>query len=472
LTDHADQDLEQVDLLLSGGWLLTLNQRREVYRDGAVAIRGPKIVDVGQRADLVRRYHATRVIDTSDMVVTPGLVNGHRHLLCCPKGALPEGRQTLQALRDFTYPCFAALTEDQMHTYALHATAEMVRFGTTTFEEPGCNHLEAVLEGLATSGMRCRVGPWTWDQEGPAGSADLPDWLAMSPGAALRRLQWGIGTVREFGNPLIRDAVTIEGVGTCSDALTLGAAKLAEEAGSLAVLHKSTSEREVALELEVFGERPVQHMHSIGALNPSVLLNHMTSLADFEVDLVAGTGARISQNPSSALKFAKGTTQTGKWPELLAAGVPIALGTDAENVSNHQDICRSMQLAALLPRDARRDPNAVTAEQAVEMATIGGATALRWDDVTGSIEPGKDADITCFDTDDFDWRPLHNPVANLVYGSTGHSVHTVLVAGEVLLDAKRLTRVDEHEVREAAERTDREVLAKIGVDPAPRWPVL
>jgi len=472
VVEDADRGLVEVDLLLAGGWLLTMNERREVYRDGAVAVRGTTIVDVGQRANLVERYRARRVIDTSRMVVTPGLVNGHRHLLCCPKGALPEGRQTLEALRTFTYPCFAALTEGQMHAYALHATAEMIRFGTTTFEEPGCNHLEAVLEALATSGIRCRVGPWTWDQRGPSGGADLPEWLVMEPDAALDRLRKGIETVRAFNHPLIRDAVTIEGVGTCSDTLTLGAAKLAEEADSLAVLHKATSEREVALELEVFGERPLQHMHSIGALNPWVLLNHMTSLAEFEVDLVAETGARISQNPSSALKFAKGTTQTGKWPELLAAGVPIALGTDAENVSNHQDICRSMQLAALLPRDARRDPNAVTAEQAVEMATISGAKALRWDDVTGSIEAGKEADITCFDTEDFDWRPLHNPVANLVYGSTGHSVHTVLVAGEVVLDAKRLTRVDEEQVREAVERIDREVLATIGIEPGPSWPVL
>jgi len=472
VVEDANREPVEVDLLLAGGWLLTMNERREVYRDGAVAVRGTTIVDVGQRADLLGRYRARRVIDTSRMVVTPGLVNGHRHLLCCPKGALPEGRQTLEALRTFTYPCFAALTEEQMHAYALHATAEMIRFGTTTFEEPGCNHLEAVLDALATSGIRCRVGPWTWDQRGPSGGADLPAWLVMEPDAALERLRQGVETVRAFNHPLIRDAVTIEGVGTCSDTLTLGAAKLAEEADSLAVLHKATSEREVALELEVFGERPLQHMHSIGALNPWVLLNHMTSLAEFEVDLVAETGARISQNPSSALKFAKGTTQTGKWPELLAAGVPIALGTDAENVSNHQDICRSMQLAALLPRDARRDPNAVTAEQAVEMATISGARALRFDDVTGSIEVGKEADITCFDTDDFDWRPLHNPVANLVYGSTGHSVHTVLIAGEVVLDAKRLTHVDEEQVRETVERIDREVLSIIGVEPGPRWPVL
>ncbi len=470
----ADQqgDRTRVDLLLAGGWLLTMNPRREVYRHGAVAVLGSKIVDVGQASDLLGRYDPGRLVDTSQMVVTPGLVNGHRHLLCCPKGAMPEGGQTLQALRDFIYPCFATLNEDQMHAYALHATAEMIRFGTTTFEEPGCNHLEAVLDALASSGIRCRTGPWTWDQRGSAGATDLPDWLRTDADQALERLRKGIETVRAFNSPLISDAVTIEGVGTCSDELTLGAAKLAEEADSLFVLHKATSEREVAMELEVFGERPLQHMHSIGALNDHVLLNHMTSLDDFEVGLVADSGARISQNPSSALKLAKGTTQTGKWPELVAASVPLALGTDAENVSNHQDICRSMQLAALLPRDARRDANAVTAEQAVEMATIGGATALRLDAVTGSLEAGKEADLTCFDTNDFDWRPLHNPVTNLVYGTTGHSVHTVVVAGEILLDAKRLTRVDEQALREEIEKIDLEILTAIGIDPKPAWPVL
>ncbi|MCU1489404.1 MAG: hypothetical protein JWM85_809 [Acidimicrobiaceae bacterium] len=470
--DEARAATTQVDLLLAGGWLITMNSRREIYRDGAVAVAGSKIVAVGARSEIIERYRARRTIDTSSMVTTPGLVNGHRHLLCCPKGAMPEGGQTLSALREFIYPCFASLTAEQMHTYALHATAEMIRFGTTSFEEPGCNHLDAVLEALAHSGIRCRVGPWTWDQRGAAGDTDLPDWLALDTDAALERLRRGIDTVRAFGNPLIRDAVTIEGVGTCSDELTLGAAKLAQESDSLFVLHKATSEREVALELEAFGERPLQHMHSIGALNEHVLLNHMTSLEDFEVDLVAESGARISQNPSSALKLAKGTTQTGKWPELLAAGVPMALGTDAENVSNHQDICRSMQLAALLPRDARRDPAAVSAEQALEMATVTGAKALRLDDVTGAIEVGKEADITCFSTDDFDWRPLHNPVANLVYGATGHSAHTVIVAGQLLLDAKRLTRVDEGELRQAVQKIDEQVLATIGIEPLPAWPVL
>lgn len=468
MTEH---DIRDVDILITGGWVITLNDEREIYRDGAIAISGTKIVEVGQAADLGVRYRAARVIDTAGKVTIPGMVNGHRHLLCAAKGAMPEGTATLDALRRFIYPSFASLSEEDMHAYALHATAEMIRFGTTTFEEPGCNHLDSVLEALATSGIRCRVGPWTWDQLGPAGSADLPDWLKFDTKSALRRLEQGIETVRAFGNPRIRDAVTIEGVGTCSDELTAGAARLAAEADSLAVLHKATSEREVQIEQRVFGHRPVEHMYRIGALNERVLLNHVTALEEFEVAYLAETGTRISQNPSSALKLAKGTTQTGKWPELLAAGVTMALGTDAENVSNFQDICRAMFLAALLPRDARRDPNAVSAEQALEMGTRGGAAALRFDDVTGHLSAGMEADVVVFDTADFDWRPLHNPVANLVYGATGHSVHTVLIAGEVVLDGKRLTKVDEAALRDEVEAIDRRVLGQIGIEAAGTWPV-
>jgi 5-methylthioadenosine/S-adenosylhomocysteine deaminase len=460
-----------VDMLVVGGWVLTVDADRRVFRNGAVAVDGTTIVDVGTAADLTARYQAQRVIDATDMVVLPGLINGHRHLLATAKGALPEGNATLDNLRQFVYPSFAALSETDMQAYTRHATAEMIRFGTTTFEEPGCVHLDAVLESLAASGIRCRVGPWTWDQDGVAG-AGCPDWLRMDAATALHRLEAGIETVRKFDHPLIDDAVTIEGVGTCSDTLTRGAAQLAQEAGSLLVLHKATSEQEVRRELEAFGHRPVEHMAAIGALNPHVLLNHVTSLDDFEVPLLAESGARVSQNPSTALRLAKGTTQTGKWPELLAAGVPMALGTDAENASNHQDVCRAMSLAALLPRDARRDPRAVSAEQALEMATIGGAAALRLDDRVGSIEIGKQADLAIFDTADFDWRPLHNPVANLVYGATGYSVDTVVIAGVVVLDHKRHTLVDLAAARSEVEEIDRRVLRSIGVDVTLAWPVV
>jgi cytosine/adenosine deaminase-related metal-dependent hydrolase len=469
--DNQSAVITEVDVTIEGGWVLTVDADRRVFRDGFVAIDGSKIVAVGRHRELAQRYRGRRVIDGTNKVTMPGMSNGHRHLLCCAKGAMPEGGTTLEALRRFIYPSFAQLTEEDMHAYALHATAEMIRFGTTSFEEPGCNHLPAVLDAITTSGMRCRTGPWTWDQAGSAGDNGLPHWLSFTAQECLQRLEQGLETVRAFGNPRIRDAVTIEGVGTCSDELTAGAAKLAQEAQSLMVLHKATSEREVEIELEQFGHRPVEHMLKIGALNDRVFMNHVTCINDDEVQMIADTGVRISQNPSTALKLAKGTTRTGKWPELLAADVPVMLGTDAENCSNHQDITRAMYLAALLPRDARADPNAVTAEQAIEMATINGSRALGWDDIVGGLQVGKEADITVFDATDFDWRPLHNPVANLVYGATGHSVHTVLIGGDVVLDNKTLTWADPDELREQVEAIDRRVLSEIGIDPKPQWPV-
>jgi cytosine/adenosine deaminase-related metal-dependent hydrolase len=468
---NAPKERERVDLVLSGGWVITVDAGRRIFRHGAVAVSGTSIVAVDDVAGIAQRYQGDTTIDTTDMVVMPGLINGHRHLLTTPKGAQPDGNVTLINLRDFVYPAFASLSEEEMHAYTLHATAEMIRFGTTAFEEPGCIHLPAVLEALDTSGIRCRVGPWTWDQVGVVG-ANCPDWLRMTSDNAIRRLQEGLETVQDFRHDLIDDAVTIEGVGTCSDELTVAAANLAKEADSLFVLHKATSEQEVTLELEAFGHRPVEHMFRIGALNEHVFMNHVTSLDLFEVAMIAESGAGVGQNPSTALKLSKGTTQTGKWPELLAAGVPMALGTDAENASNHQDLCRSMYLAALLPRDARRDPQAVTAEQAVEMATIGGATALRLSEKVGSLEKGKQADITVFSTQDFDWRPLHNPISSLVYGATGYSVDTVIVAGNIVLRSGQHTRIDLGEVRERVEAIDRDVLRRLGVSPIPAWPIV
>jgi 5-methylthioadenosine/S-adenosylhomocysteine deaminase len=468
---HENVPRRRVDIVVRGGWLVTLNADRDIFRNGFVAIEGTKIAAVGSEAEIGDTYTGELEIDARDGVVMPGMVNGHRHILSGARGASPEGLVTLDVLRAFYYPSFAALSEEDMRVYALHHCAEMLRFGTTLFEEPGCTYLDSVIEAVAHAGIRCRIGPWTWDHGGPAAPTLPSDWLKMDTVQAVKRLEEGIETVRKFNNPRIRDAVTIEGVGTCSDGLHIAAANLARDSDSLCVLHKATSEQEVEIELRTFGHRPLEHMYRIGALNEHVFLAHMTSLDDFEVGMVAETGARISQNPSTALRLSKGTTQTGKWPELLAAGVPIALGTDAENASNFHDIVRSMYLATVLSRDAKRDPTAVSVEQAVEMATIRGAIAMRWDDEVGSIEPRKEADIVVFDTNDFDWRPLHNPLTNLVYNATGHSVATVIVGGDVVVRGKQLTRLDGEDLRERAAEIDRRILEQIGADPGPRWPV-
>jgi cytosine/adenosine deaminase-related metal-dependent hydrolase len=230
--------------------------------------------------------------------------------------------------------------------------------------------------------------------------------------------------------------------------------------------------QEVANEVKVFGHRPLEHMYRIGALGSNVLLNHMTALEDFEVEMVRETGTTISHNPSSALKLSKGVTQTGRFPELLRAGVTIGLGTDAANASNHSDIFRSMWLAVLLPRDARIDPSITHAEVGLEMATLNGARAAGWGDVVGELAPGRKADLIVVDVHRPDMWPATNVVQNLVYSANGSCVTHTIVNGRVLMADRRLTTVDEEKVLAETDRRSSELLERIGYAPQYRWPVM
>lgn len=464
--------MEQVDLVVANGFVVTMNDERSLIRDGAVAIRGDDIVAVGKAAELLGRYEPRQSIDARGNVVMPGLVNSHRHMLASPRGALREGMTTLENLKAFVYPSFAALTPDDNYWNTLLAGAEMIRNGTTCFQEPGCTHLDAVVQAVDEAGLRCSMGHWAWDQKGP-NSGQCPDYFfKLDTDACLRLLEDSFHLVDGKAGGRIRGAITLEGVGTCSDRLNVAARELAARLGAITVQHKATSVQEVANELKVFGQRPLEHMYRIGALGSNVLLNHMTALERFEVEMVRETGTMISQNPSSALKLSKGVTQTGKFPELLEAGVTVGLGTDAANASNHSDIFRSMWLAVLLPRDARIDPQITTAEIGLEMATRNGARASGWGDAVGALMPGRKADLIIVDIHRPDMWPPTNLIQNLVYSANGGCVTHTIVNGRVLMADRRLLTIDEERVLAESARCSTALLERIGYPTEYRWPVV
>jgi cytosine/adenosine deaminase-related metal-dependent hydrolase len=331
--------------------------------------------------------------------------------------------------------------------------------------------MAGAVRGVEQAGMRAVIGPWNWDQAGPGG-AKCPDYfLHLSTAEALERAE---GAVREFDHAAggrVRACVSIEGVSTCSDELTIKAHELAQRLGTICVQHKASSPAEVQAELAAFGERPVEHMARLGALGPNVLLNHMTCLEEFEVDLLARTDTKISQNPSAALKLSKGTTRTGKWTELVRAGVTIGLGVDSTNSSNFCDIVREMYLAALLPRDARADPDAMTAEKAIEMATLDGAHAIGLGDQIGSLEPGKRADVILLDTRRIEWRPLYSVVNALVYSATGDSVDTTIVDGQVLMEHRKLISIDEGDLLERLQAQSDALLERTRISVRTNWKI-
>jgi 5-methylthioadenosine/S-adenosylhomocysteine deaminase len=203
-----------------------------------------------------------------------------------------------------------------------------------------------------------------------------------------------------------------------------------------------------------------------------VLLAHLVGLDDAEVDVMARTHTQAVMVPTAALKMGRGTSIQGKLPEMLQKGIAVSLGTDAGNNSNLLETQRSMYLAAVLYKDARRSTSMVPAETALEMATLNGAKALGLDRDLGSIEAGKKADLVLFDTKRPEWRNLFNPVNTLVYNADGRSVHTVIIDGRVVVQNYKPVYVDEWQLIQKVQDLGQRLMARTGVQFPPRWPVV
>src|SRR5205085_3992385 len=260
---------------------------------------------------------------------------------------------------------------------------------------------------------------------------------------------------------------------TCSAELLQALKRIVEERRTGLTLHHGSG-AQARKEYQARGAKsPTEYLEALGVLGPNVLLAHALGIDDGEIDCIARTGAAVAMCPVTAAKGGRGVGEYGRMPELLARGVKVALGCDSPNNSNHLDLVRAMNMAAIQYKDARRDMRVIPAEAAPEMATRTGAEALGLGDDLGSIEAGKKADLVLFDTHRPEWQALWNPVNNLVYNADGRSVHTVIIDGRVVVDAYRQSFVDEDRLYAKVQEVGEKLLARTGVTPAPpRWPVV
>jgi cytosine/adenosine deaminase-related metal-dependent hydrolase len=214
------------------------------------------------------------------------------------------------------------------------------------------------------------------------------------------------------------------------------------------------------------------HLEDIGVLGPNTILTHAVHVDDEEIAVLARTGTSVSHCPTTALKVSYGVTQIGKFPEMAAAGVNVAIGTDGNNASNYHDLMRATYLVAGLFKDARRDATMFPAEVAFAMATRNGARGLQAADELGSLEVGKQADLVLHDTDRPEWRPLHNVANQLVWSADGRGVHTVFVGGRRVVDNYRCTTIDEGALLERAQRAGEGIRTRSGLPDRAKWPTV
>jgi 5-methylthioadenosine/S-adenosylhomocysteine deaminase len=451
-------------ILIEHATVITLDRQRRILADGSILVDGRDIVQVGPSRTVRPPRPPARIIDARRRVVLPGFVDTHVHLSeHLNRGLLLDDVPVDRYLPDWLIPLYSIITPEEERVSALLACIEMIRTGTTTFCEAGTLFdVAAVADAVESVGMRAVLGRWSWDL------ATGPGPLRQTTADALRHNEAMLDSVHGRAGGRIGAWPLLLGFGTCSPALMQGARALADRHGvGWGMMHFASHPSRRTTD-----RIPLAELDGLGVLTPATKLAHMVYVDDDDIALLAGRGVKISHCPTAGLKHTKGLAAHGRFVDMLDAGVCVSLGGDSGNGSNHFDMMRLMYLVATLYKDARLDVSVMPPERALEMATLRGAEALRLDAAIGSIEPGKRADLVLYDLDVPEWRPLLNPVNNLVYAATGASVRTVLIDGRVVLDEGRLTTLDERAVFERAEALARQQIARAGLTIESKWPVV
>jgi 5-methylthioadenosine/S-adenosylhomocysteine deaminase len=411
------------DSLLSPRWIIPVEPAGAVLEDHCVALHDGLIEAVLPRATAGARFSSYEKVDLGEHALIPGLVNAHTHAAMSLMRGLADDLPLMRWLQEHIWPAEMKHVSPQfVKDGTLLACAEMLRGGITCFNDmyffPA-----AALEAALEAGMRVSLGMIVFDFPSAYG-ADPDDYLAK--GLALRD-QW-----RE--HPMVSFCLAPHAPYTVSDATFRKIAKIAGEVEVPVHIHLHETIEEIERSLAEHGVRPVERLQRLGLLGPGLIAVHAVHLTDDEIALLARHGASIAHCPSSNLKLASGFAPVAK---VAAAGITLSIGTDGAASNNRLDMFEEMRLAALLAKAVARDAQALPAHAALRAATLGGATALGLQARTGSIAPGKAADLAAVrlagPQAGAGLMPCYDPVSHLVYAAGRHDVTDVWVAGKRLL---------------------------------------
>ncbi len=424
--------MQDIDLLISGGTALLMDENNTCLENAAIAIDGSAIIDIGSKENFLLKYRARKVLAAEGALILPGLINCHTHAaMTCFRG-IADDLELMDWLNNYIFPAEAKNVNPHLaHWGSLLACAEMIKSGTTTF----CDMYifeDETARAAKVAGMRCLLGEVLFD-------FPSPNCKTPAEGLAYTRFlaeKWQ-------NDPLIHIIVEPHALYTCSPDLLRNAKAIADEYNLMLGVHVLENQSELAGLEHKLGKSATAFLEEIGYLNERLIAFHCVCFSAKDRQRFAKYGCKVAHNPASNMKLASGIAPV---PDMLKDGITVGLGTDGCASNNTLDMIREMNTAAKLHKVARLDPTAMDAQTVVRMATINGSKALGLDRITGSLEIGKKADIITIGLDKPHLTPLYNEFSHLVYAAGGADVDCVIINGRLVMENRKLLTINEADV--------------------------
>jgi len=421
--------MQHCDTLIAPRWCIPVDATGSVLRDHAVIVNDGQIVDLLPLPEARERYQASVVIERPNHALTPGLVNAHTHAAMTLMRGLADDLRLEAWLRQGIWPAEKRWVSAEMVRDGTElAIAEMISAGITCFSDQYF-FPEIVAETAIDHGMRAMVGtpviefPTSW-------ANDFDEYL-----------QKGADLVHDpfADHPLVTTCFAPHSSAALSDDNFTELRVMADQLDVPVQIHLHETLAEIEASLRDTGKRPFERLQDNGLVNSSLLAVHAIHLTDIEVQQSADAGVCIAHCPTSNLKLASGIAPLARY---RAAGINMGLGTDGAASNNVLDVLGEIRLAALLAKTSANDAAAVTANEALQLGTLGGAKVLGLDQTIGSIEISKSADFACFDLERLNSQPVYDVISQLVYATRADQVTDVWIAGRHLLDNGQLVNID------------------------------
>jgi 5-methylthioadenosine/S-adenosylhomocysteine deaminase len=428
--------MKQTDLITHAKWIITGEKNQTIFENHALIIDKGVIQNILPSEEAKTQYQAKQIDHYPYHALLPGLINAHTHLGMNYFRGLGCDLMLMDWLNGYIWPAEKKwLSHEFVYDASLFAMAEMIRSGTTCFNDM-FYFPEAVADAAITAGMRGFVSVHVIDFPTP--------WTQNTD----ESLEKGLAFYENYKQqPLITTTLAPHAPYTVSDDSFLRVLELSQSLQLKLNVHLHETQAEIEQSMAQYQKRPIKRLHDLGFLSSDIIAIHMAHINDEDLDILQTTNPSIVHCPESNMKLASGICPV---PRLQNIGLNVALGTDSVASNNDLNMLNEMRTATLLAKINTYDPVCLNVNETLAMGSLNGAKALGVDQIVGSLKAGKSADFIAINLDEMETLPVFDPLVQIIYSSSRHQVTDVWVAGKQLLKNRELLTMDEDALKAKA----------------------